>query len=232
MSSMCCVMPEPPCTASPIGLLSTSTSSSSHSVIERMKSRSFCACGASSRSFGASSWSGGMRTACPASSRFFGSVRLPFTRTSPLRMMRWMWLNDRPGKRASKKRSTRMLFSSGVTVTVCTPAEKCSASASATGGGAAPKATGASRGGRAGKRGRCRRRASANVSARTSDWRCVVTALHDRSLFALVAIARRGRARAEPRSSCRRHSRLCAFSCQFIRLTGSAADRRARRDPR
>ena len=55
----------------------------------------------------------------------FGCVRLPFTRTSPLRMMRWMWLNDRPGNRASKKRSTRMLFSSGVTATVCTPAENC-----------------------------------------------------------------------------------------------------------
>ncbi len=41
-------------------------------------------------------------------SRAFGCVRLPFTRTSPLRMMRWMWLNDRPGNRASKKRSTRM----------------------------------------------------------------------------------------------------------------------------
>ena len=58
-------------------------------------------------------------------SRFFGCVRLPFTRTSPLRMMRWIWLNDRPGNRASKKRSTRMPFSSGVTATVCTPAENC-----------------------------------------------------------------------------------------------------------
>ena len=123
MPSIWRTVPEPPCTASPIGLLSTSTSSSSYSVIDLMKARSFCACGASSRGFGASSLSGGMRTACPASSRFFGSVRLPFTRTSPLRMMRWMWLNDRPGKRASKKRSTRMPFSSGVTVTVCTPAE-------------------------------------------------------------------------------------------------------------
>ena len=89
------------------------------------KARSFCACGASSRGVGASSFSGGMRTACPASSRSFGWVRLPFTRTSPLRMMRWIWLNDRPGKRASKKRSTRMPDSSGVTVTVCTPAENC-----------------------------------------------------------------------------------------------------------
>ena len=65
-----------------------------------------------------------MRTAWPVSSRALGCVRFPFTRTSPLRMMRWMWLNDSPGKRASKKRSTRMLFSSGVTVTVCTPAEE------------------------------------------------------------------------------------------------------------
>ena len=61
-----------------------------------------------------------MRTAWPASSRCFGSARLPFTRTSPLRMMRWMWLKESPGNRASKKRSTRMLASSGVTVTVCT----------------------------------------------------------------------------------------------------------------
>ena len=49
------------------------------------------------------------------------AARLPFTRTSPLRMMRWMWLNDRPGKRASRKRSTRMPASSAVTATVCTP---------------------------------------------------------------------------------------------------------------
>ena len=48
--------------------------------------------------FGASSRSGGMRTAWPASSRSLGCARLPFTRNSPLRMMRWMWLNDRPGK--------------------------------------------------------------------------------------------------------------------------------------
>ena len=77
-----------------------------------------------------------MRTAWPPSSRAFGCVRLPFTRTSPLRMMRWMWLNDRPGKRASKKRSTRILFSSGVTVTVCTPAEYCAGFGAATEGGA------------------------------------------------------------------------------------------------
>ena len=32
-----------------------------------------------------------------------------------------MWENDSPGKRASKKRSSRMPFSSPVTVTVCTP---------------------------------------------------------------------------------------------------------------
>ncbi len=35
--------------------------------------------------------------------------------------MRWIWLNDRPGKRASKKRSTRMPLSSAVTTTFCTP---------------------------------------------------------------------------------------------------------------
>ena len=78
-----------------------------------------------------------MRTAWPLSSRAFGSVRLPFTRTSPLRMMRWMWLNDRPGKRASKKRSTRMPDSSGVTVTVCTAAENCAALALASASGGA-----------------------------------------------------------------------------------------------
>jgi hypothetical protein len=37
-------------------------------------------------------------------------------------MMRWMWLNDSPANRASRKRSTRMPFSSGVTVTVWTAA--------------------------------------------------------------------------------------------------------------
>ena len=62
-----------------------------------------------------------MRTCWPVSSRSFGSARLPFSRTSPLRMMRWMWLNDRPGNRASKKRSSRMPASSAATVTVCTP---------------------------------------------------------------------------------------------------------------
>ena len=77
-----------------------------------------------------------MRTDWPASSRAFGCVRLPFTRTSPLRMMRWIWLNDRPGNRPSKKRSTRMPFSSGVTATVCTPAEKCTGFGATTGGGA------------------------------------------------------------------------------------------------
>ena len=39
-----------------------------------------------------------MRTVCPASSRFFGSVRLPLTRTSPLRMTRWMWEKLKPRK--------------------------------------------------------------------------------------------------------------------------------------
>ena len=34
--------------------------------------------------------------------------------------MRWMWENDSPGKRASRKRSTRILFSSAVTTTVWT----------------------------------------------------------------------------------------------------------------
>ena len=61
-----------------------------------------------------------MRTVCPASSRFFGWVRLPFTRTSPLRITRWIWEKLRPGNRASKKRSTRIPFSSAVTATFCT----------------------------------------------------------------------------------------------------------------
>ena len=56
----------------------------------------------------------------PSSSRSLLSARLPLTRSSPLRTMRWMWENDRPGKRASRKRSTRMLFSSAVTTTVWT----------------------------------------------------------------------------------------------------------------
>ena len=62
-----------------------------------------------------------MRTACPAASRSFGCARLPFTRSSPLRMMRWIWENESPGNRASKKRSTRMPASSAATETVCTP---------------------------------------------------------------------------------------------------------------
>ena len=81
-----------------------------------MKARSFWSALASSRGFGASILSGGMRIAWPFRSRSLGCARLPFTRTSPLRMMRWIWLNDRPGKRASKKRSSRMPSSSGPTV--------------------------------------------------------------------------------------------------------------------
>ena len=68
-----------------------------------------------------SSLSGGMRICWPVSRRSFGSARLPFTRTSPLRMMRWMWLNESPGNRCSKKRSSRMPPSSAETVTVWTP---------------------------------------------------------------------------------------------------------------
>ena len=62
-----------------------------------MKARSFWSLVASSRGFGGSILSGGMRIAWPFCSRSLGCARLPFTRTSPLRMMRWMWLNDRPG---------------------------------------------------------------------------------------------------------------------------------------
>jgi len=40
--------------------------------------------------FGASSRNGGIRTFCPASSRSLLSARLPLTRNSPLRTMRWM----------------------------------------------------------------------------------------------------------------------------------------------
>ncbi len=57
--------------------------------------------------FGASSFSGGMRTPCPSSSRSLLSARLPSTRSSPFRTMRWIWENDRPGNRASRNRSTR-----------------------------------------------------------------------------------------------------------------------------
>ena len=92
-------MPEPPCTASPAGLFSTSTSSSSYSVISLSCCRVwFSASESWPAAFGASSCSGGMRTLCPASSRSLLSARLPFTRNSPLRTMRWMWENDRPRK--------------------------------------------------------------------------------------------------------------------------------------
>ncbi len=57
---------------------------------------------------------------CPSSIRSLLSARLPLTLSSPFRTMRWMCENDRPGKRASRKRSTRMPFSSAVTVTVWT----------------------------------------------------------------------------------------------------------------
>src|SRR5262249_31824175 len=62
-----------------------------------------------------------MRTACPASSRCLGCARLPLTRNSPFRMMRWMWEKASPGNRASTKRSTRMPASSAVALVVCTP---------------------------------------------------------------------------------------------------------------
>ncbi len=62
------------------------------------KARVFISSGASSRGFGGSCLNGGMRTPTPAFSRSFGSTRLPLTRTSPLRITRWMWLKDKPGK--------------------------------------------------------------------------------------------------------------------------------------
>src|SRR5262245_36844342 len=64
-----------------------------------------------------------MRTACPASSRCLGCARLPLTRNSPFRMMRWMWEKASLGNRAATKRSTRMPASSAVTLVVCTPVE-------------------------------------------------------------------------------------------------------------
>ena len=103
-----------------------------------------------------------MRTCWPASSRSLGSARLPFTRTSPLRMMRWIWLNEGPGKRASKKRSTRMPASSPVTVTVWTPVTTSGSGAgSGFGAGGASRRGrdsngGGSRGGRDSKAGRSR----------------------------------------------------------------------------
>ena len=114
-------MPEPPCTASPAGLFSTMTSASSYRIMSFSACSVFVAASESSpATLGASSFSGGMRMLCPSSSRSLLSARLPLTRSSPLRTMRWMWENDRPGKRASRKRSTRMLFSSAVTTTVWT----------------------------------------------------------------------------------------------------------------
>jgi len=59
---MCLTMPEPPCTASPIGLLSTMTSSSSCSVIERRNSRVLSAPLPSSLGAGVETLIGGMRT--------------------------------------------------------------------------------------------------------------------------------------------------------------------------
>ena len=42
-------------------------------------------------------------------------------RSSPLRTMRWMWVKASCGKRATRKRSTRIPASSGSTTRVCTP---------------------------------------------------------------------------------------------------------------
>ncbi len=64
-------------------------------LIERhlLSTRRASCCSASDKrpaTFGASSLSGGMRTLCPSSSRSLLSARLPLTRSSPLRTMRWM----------------------------------------------------------------------------------------------------------------------------------------------
>jgi len=95
---------EPPCTASPAGLFSTMTSASSYRIISlRACSVLLAASDRLPATLGGSSLSGGMRMLCPSSSRSLLSARLPLTRSSPLRTMRWMWENDRPGKRASRK---------------------------------------------------------------------------------------------------------------------------------
>ena len=46
-----------------------------------------------------------MRTVCPASSRFFGSARLPLTRNSPLRITRWIW--EKSGREIALRESDR-----------------------------------------------------------------------------------------------------------------------------
>ena len=96
------------------------------------------------RSLAASSFSGGMRTAAPSSSRSLASTRLPLTRNSPLRISALDMGELSPGNFASRKRSTRMPFSSAVTATVWTlvdaGADRCrtmtgGAIAAAVGGG-------------------------------------------------------------------------------------------------
>ena len=63
MPSMWRMVPEPPCTASPIGLLSTNTSASSCSVLDLRNARVFSSASLPvMRGFGWSSRSGGMRT--------------------------------------------------------------------------------------------------------------------------------------------------------------------------
>ena len=66
----------------------------------------------------ASSRSGGMRTDCPGARRSLPSTRLPSTRSSPLRMTRWICENENP-ENSARKRSTRMPASSAETATVC-----------------------------------------------------------------------------------------------------------------
>ena len=88
------VVPEPPCTARPIGLLRTRTSLSSYRVIARGCRRRPGPC-AAVRATGrcASSLSGGMRTFWPASRRSLALARWPSMRSSPLRTMRWTCVN-------------------------------------------------------------------------------------------------------------------------------------------
>ncbi len=71
-------------------------------VLQRLQRLGVAASDSWPATFGVSSLSGGMRMLCPSSIRSLLSARLPLTRSSPFRTMRWMWENDRPGKRASR----------------------------------------------------------------------------------------------------------------------------------
>ena len=113
-------VPEPPCTASPIGLLSTSTSASSYSVIDA-GTRASCRRPRAARG-------GGARRAERRDAHRLAGLQ-PVLRLRALAVHAQLAFADdaldvgerRPGNRASRKRSTRMPASSAVTATVCTP---------------------------------------------------------------------------------------------------------------